>query len=150
MAWAAGDARRRPQAVGSPLPIPGGVSERSDERTEETTGRGGAGLRPVRGGAGAAEPPPPVRLVREWKGPTVADLLRDEYAARLPGEVRSALRHLESGDFAAAEAQLPGEFAPILPGPALRRRRRTLRRWVAAVGAMALAAAVAARLLGGA
>lgn len=65
--------------------------------------------------------------MREWKGPTVADLLRDEFAARLPGEVRSALRHLEAGDLAAAEARLPGEFAAILPGPASRRRRRSAR-----------------------
>lgn len=124
------------------------VNERGDERTEETSGRGGAGLRPVRGAPGGAEPPPPVRLVREWKGPTVADLLRDEFAARLPGEVRSALRHLEAGDLAAAEARLPGEFAAILPGPASRRRRRSTRALLGGI-VVALAAVAAAWARGG-
>src|SRR5689334_5651250 len=78
------------------------------------------------------EPPPAVRLVREFKGLTVADLLRDELAARLPGQVRSALRHVERGDFEAAERALPGEFAPVLRGPGHFRRERRL--WFAIVG----------------
>lgn len=90
---------------------------------------------------------PPVKLVREFKGPTVADLLRDEYVARLPGRVWSALRHIEDGDFAAADAALPGQFAPILAGPGerLRTRRRRLGWLLAAVGALAVAAAWALR-----
>lgn len=145
-----GRSRRGPLCSGGRWPRSDsrGVNERGDERTGETSGRGGAGLRPVPGAPGGAEPPPPVRLVREWKGPTVADLLRDEYAARLPGEVRSALRHLEAGELAAAEARLPGEFAAILPGPASRRRRRSAR---ATFGVLivALAAAAAAMARGG-
>lgn len=72
----------------------------------------------------SGEPPPPVRLLREYKGPTVSDLERDDVADRLPGRVTSALVHLEHGDLAAAEGELPGQFAPILPGP-----RRTLTWW---------------------
>lgn len=123
------------------------MNERDDERADGAAGHG-AGLRAVRGAAGPATPPPPVRLLREWKGPTVADLLRDEFAARLPGEVRSALLHIESGDLAAADAQLPGGFAPILPGPSAR-RRPSRRRLVVVAAALALAAAAAASFLGG-
>jgi hypothetical protein len=126
-----------------------GVNERGEERAGETSGRGGAGLRPVRNAMGSAEPPPPVRLVREWKGPTVADLLRDEFAARLPGEVRSALRHLEAGELAAAEASLPGEFGAILPGPAAHRRRRSTRALLCALGVAVLLAALVAWANGG-
>ena len=87
------------------------------------------------------EPPPAVRLVREFKGLTVADLLRDELAARLPGQVRSALRHIERADFAAAERALPGEFAPVLRGPGHVRRLRRL--WFAVVGLAAVLTAMA-------
>ena len=86
------------------------------------------------------EPPPAVRLVREFKGLTVADLLRDELAARLPGQVRSALRHIERADFAAAERALPGEFAPVLRGPGHFRRERRL--WFAFVGLAAVLTAM--------
>lgn len=65
-------------------------------------------------GTGSA---PQVRLRREWKGLTVADLLRDEIVERLPGQVRSALRQIERCDYEAAERALPGELAPLLPGP---------------------------------
>jgi len=60
---------------------------------------------------------PPVRLLREFKGLTVADLLRDELAERLPGQVRSALSAMEKGDWRTAEQAMPGAFAPVLPGP---------------------------------
>jgi hypothetical protein len=56
--------------------------------------------------------------------------------ARLPGQVRSALRHIERGDFAAAERALPGEWAPVLPGPGRRRRR-----WLLPVAVLAAAVA---------
>jgi hypothetical protein len=69
-----------------------------------------------------AEPPPAVRLVREYKGLTVADLLRDEILDRLPGQARAALHHLQRGDLAAAERALPGEFAEVLRGPGAGRR----------------------------
>ncbi len=119
-------------------------------------GHGGANglrqLRAVGGPLAGHEPPPVVRLVREFKGPTVADLLRDELAARLPGQVRSALRHLEHGDFAAAERALPGElapeWAPLLPGPGHRRRERRLLFAVVGLAAIVAAAAFAAWLAG--
>ncbi len=105
-------------------------------------------LRALPGDALATDDLPPVRLVREFKGPTVADLLRDEFAAQLPGRAWSALRRLEVGDFAAAEAALPGEFAPILPGPGGRSRRR---RWrvLAVVAVLAFAAAAVLSALSG-
>ncbi len=92
--------------------------------------------------------PPTVRLVREFKGLTVADLLRDEIVERLPGQARHVLRQIERGDLAAAERALPGEFAPVLAGPAPKRARR----WVliAVVGLAAVAAgALAATCFGG-
>lgn len=85
-------------------------------------------LRAVDGPVHGSASPPPVRLVREFKGLTVADLLRDELVERLPGQVRSALHHAERGDWQAAEAALPGEFAPVLAGPGHHRRSR--RAWV--------------------
>lgn len=107
-------------------------------------------MRALPGGGAATGDLPPVRLVREFRGPTVADLLRDEFAAQLPGRVWSALRRIEAGDFAAAEASLPGAFAPILPGPGHGARRCRRRVLVAVVTFGVLAAAVAAALLGGA
>jgi hypothetical protein len=105
-------------------------------------------LRALPGSGLATGDLPPVRLVREFKGPTVADLLRDEFAAQLPGQAWSALRRIEVGDFAAAEAVLPGDFAPILPGPGGRARRR---RWrvAAAVAVLATVAAAVVAALGG-
>lgn len=81
-------------------------------------------LQRVSGPLGRAEPPPDVHLHREFKGLTVADLLRHEVVDRLPGQVRSALHHLQRGDLQAAERAMPGEFAPILPGPGHRRAER--------------------------
>src|SRR5262245_19313176 len=80
----------------------------------------GLGLRPGSGpgsGPGRGEPHH-VRLRREYKGLTVRDLVTDlSLAQQLPGKVRSALAHVERGDYAAAEAALPGHFAAVLPGP---------------------------------
>ena len=81
-------------------------------------------LQRVGGPLGRPEPPPDVHLHREFKGLTVADLLRHEVVDRLPGQVRSALHHLQRGDLQAAERAMPGEFAPILPGPGHRRAER--------------------------
>jgi len=87
---------------------------------------------------GPLEPPTAVPLRREYKGLTVADLWREDLVARLPGQVRSALRHIQNGDLAAADRALPGDFAPVLPGPGHRRaetrRRRLL--WVVLLGAV--------------
>lgn len=81
-----------------------------------------------------------MRLRREFKGLTVADLHRDEVADRLPGQVRSALQHLENGDLAAAEHSLPGEFGRVLEGPGSRRRAR--HGWFVLVGVLAIATGV--------
>lgn len=86
--------------------------------------------------------PPRVRLVREFKGLTVADLLRDEIVDRLPGQVRSVLHHVERGDFATAERMLPGDFAPVLPGPTPKRSAHRLWIALALVGAVVTAAAL--------
>ncbi|MBK8098570.1 MAG: hypothetical protein IPK26_15780 [Planctomycetes bacterium] len=80
---------------------------------------------PPEPGAGAQVPRPAVRLRRELKLPTVADLIRDDDAVRrLPGQARSALRHVQIGNLAAAETALPGGFAAVLPGPGEQRRAR--------------------------
>jgi hypothetical protein len=92
---------------------------------------------PVVGGA----PAPPVRLVREFKGLTVADMTREDLVAKLPGQVKTALRHIETGDLAAAERALPGRFAQVLVGPGHRRRSRRLG-WVVITVALAVAVAV--------
>lgn len=107
----------------------------------QTTGR--PLLQPVVGPVEGKEPPPPITLHREFKGLTVADLLQPDVAERLPGRARSALQHLQRGDLAAAEAALPGQWAPVLAGPGHRRNHRRLLGWLvaAAVASAALAAA---------
>ncbi|MFT7534694.1 MAG: hypothetical protein ACI85K_000643 [Hyphomicrobiaceae bacterium] len=100
------------------------------DETEETGDSGGKApsqLRVVSGPVDTTDAPAPapaVRLRREFKGLTVADLHRDEIASRLPGQVRSALNHIERGDLDAAERALPGQFAKVLAGPGYRRRYR--------------------------
>jgi len=98
-------------------------------------------LTPLEGQAQPPEMPPEVRLRREFKGLTVADLERDDVVARLPGQVRSALRHLRRGDLAAAEQALPGEFARVLAGPG--HRAAAPRRVAVAVVVLAVIAAAA-------
>lgn len=117
------------------------TGENDDGAPRDGAAAGGPRLRVVQGPVAGDEPPPPVRLWREWKGPTVADLLRDEFAARLPGVVRTACRHIERGDLRAAEQALPGEFARVLAGP---RRVRGSRRLAVALVALAAVAAAAA------
>ncbi len=102
-----------------------------DERDgDPALGRSAAGprdrlLRPVPdSGPTAPAAATPVRLVREWKGPTVGALLRDEdLAAALPGRAVRALSALQRGDLAGADAALPGELERVLIGPWQRRRR---------------------------
>lgn len=128
----------------------GGVTEHS--------GDDGDALPPPADGTGGTRPPGPrlhsshpsapgqdaptaVPLRREYKGLTVADLWREDLVAKLPGQVRSALRHIQHGDWAAADRALPGDFAPVLPGPGHRRaeaRRRRLLWWVVGVVLLAL------------
>ena len=58
---------------------------------------------------------PPIRLRREFKGLTVADLHTEEVALLLPGQVCSALEHIEIGDLAAAErAEQRGACGQVL------------------------------------
>jgi hypothetical protein len=110
-----------------------------DEATEPGDGAGrNAPWQAVPPASGDGSPPPPVRLLREWKGLTVADLLRDEIVERLPGQLRSALQHLERRDFAAAERAVPGEFAPLLPGPGAARTGRPGRWRLVLVGLAAV------------
>jgi len=99
-------------------------------------------LRKVAGPVAGSEPAPEVRLHREFKGLTVADLMRLEIAERLPGQVQKALRQIQHGQFAAADDALPGAFPPIFAGPGSRRRRRS-GAWlvVALLGASVAAAA---------
>ena len=110
---------------------------------EEGRRASGARLQRVDGPMGPVEPQPGVRLCREWKGLTVADLLRDEIVERLPGQLRSAVRHIERGDLAAADRAMPGQSASVLAGPGSRRRER---RWLVTlvVTAAVLAAFVVA------
>jgi hypothetical protein len=94
------------------------------------------------GGAADDRPPPTIRLVREYKGPTVADLMRDDaLVAALPGRVRSVLQQLERGDFGGADSALDAASGRILSGPFAPRRWR--RRLLLAM--LAVAAAAAAR-----
>src|SRR5262245_8453695 len=69
-------------------------------------------------GGGAPPPDPRVRLLREFKGLTVGDLVRDgQLVEQLPGRVRSAAEHLGRGEIAPAEQALPGTFGPDRPNP---------------------------------
>ena len=106
------------------------------------TPAGGKGLHRVVAPAAPEDAELPlIRLRREYKGLTVRDLLADQgLDSQLPGRVRSALAHLERGDLAAADRDLPGRFGSVLRHPGLwaTRRRRLL---VLAITLAALAAA---------
>lgn len=67
-----------------------------------------------------------VRLVREFKGPTVRDLLAgaDPRASTLPSGVRSTLRAIEVGDYARADAELEGTLGKLIAGPGARKHER--------------------------
>lgn len=84
-----------------------------------------------------------MQLCREWKGLTVADLYRDEFVGRLPGQVSKALAHLERGDLAAADQALPETAAAVLAGPGHRRYQYRLLAALVAVTAIAAATALA-------
>ncbi len=99
---------------GGPEDPPSGTG--ADDERRPTT------LRRVEGPIEVVGGPPPISLLREYKGLTVADLLRADIVDRLPGQVRTAMHHLPRGALAAAERSLPGEFAPLLPGPGAARR----------------------------
>jgi hypothetical protein len=109
---------------------------RGDSGGSDDSGAPGVG-----GGKGTPRPPfqalphtaseaedalaPAVRLRREFKGPTAAELLQDDdLVSRLPGKVRSAMNAIARGDLPAADALLPGGFGRVLAGPGRRDRRR--------------------------
>jgi hypothetical protein len=113
----------RPDPTADPAPGPGSWPLRFVGRESAAgDGRLGAPGAPL-------EPKPPVRLHREWKGLTAADLVRDELVARLPGQVRSALAKIERGDLAAADDLLPEMAAPRRPGSVLVGPGAATRRW---------------------
>lgn len=93
---------------------------------------GAAGLRLLPPPASAdpdPEPVPGTRLIREFKGPTVEDLI-DGSARRseeLPGQVQRVLAALESGDLPGAEAALDESLGSVLHGPGFARRQSDLR-----------------------
>lgn len=125
--WGASGWPRWLQGWGSGGRYVGDVSGDHDDngRPGDADGTAPARLRVVSGPVAATdamEPVPEVRVRREFKGLTVADLHREEIASRLPGQVRSALHHLEDGDVAAAEQAMPGQFAKVLTGPGHRPR----------------------------
>lgn len=118
-------------------------------RPGEADGTAPSRLRVVSGPAVAADPAEPVaeiRIRREFKGLTVADLHREEIASRLPGQVRSALQNLENGDVPAAEQAMPGEFANVLVGPGHRRRNRWRAFVIVGIVAVAAGSAIASWL----
>jgi hypothetical protein len=109
----------------------------------DASAKGPTPLRAVDGPLGPAEPPRTTRLRREFKGLTVADLHCAELVERLPGRVRTALRHLQRGDLAGADRVLPGEFAPVLAGPWQQHRARRRRMLMTALILLLLATTVA-------
>jgi hypothetical protein len=111
-----------------------------------------AGFLLLRGGGDTGESP--VKLVREFKGPSVRDLLHadPEELDLLPGRVRAMAMALEDEDLAEAERRIDRALGSILPGPTPtrgRRRRRPV--WIAIVACVAAAATVwlCTRLVGG-
>lgn len=83
-------------------------------------------LPPLRGAPAVADHGLNVRLVREYKGPTVRDLLAavEPPDAVLPGAVRGALRAIESGALERADAELEAAVGRLLPGPGARGHQR--------------------------
>jgi hypothetical protein len=70
------------------------------------------------------ETAPEVRLIREFKGPTVEDLLEEESvnSQKLPAQVRDVLHAIESGDYQTASSRLDESIGGLLRGPGFRRR----------------------------
>ena len=122
---------------------PDGGKDRGDlEPTGDASGSGTSTRLRCLSGAGATPPDleaDVARLLREFKGLRVQDLVRDsELTRQLPGRVQSALREIDAGDYAAADALLPGEHGVVLAGPGHNRiARRRLRRSVVVVAACA-------------
>lgn len=79
---------------------------------------------------GTADPAPPVRLRREWKGALLADLARDR--GGLPGRVVTSVEPVGGGN-----ALLP-RCGALLVGPGALRHRAGRRRRALAVGLVVL------------
>jgi len=76
-------------------------------------------------------PPPEVRLVREFKGPTVRGVLDlpDEAVDRMPAQLRRVLDAIQRGRVAEADDAMDGALGALHAGPGHRRRAgRTLTR----------------------
>lgn len=80
---------------------------------------------------GAPPTPVPVRLVREFKGPTLDGLLdlEEHEVARLPQRLEEVLEAVEDGALAAADDALDRALAPLHRGPGHHRPGR-LFRWM--------------------
>jgi len=90
----------------------------------------------------------PVRLRREFKGPTVREPAVDEAAvSRLPGRMRCVLAAIERGDLLAAERVLDTVTGRMFAGP-WQQQRRQRRWWLLAVIVLALAGAMTLALRG--
>ncbi len=68
---------------------------------------------------------PLVKLVREYKGPTVEDLLEhgDSEFDHLPGRIHGVLEAIEKGDLAGADRRLEESLGTLLEGPGSDQRR---------------------------
>lgn len=118
-----------------------------DDKEAPESGQG-LQLRSLPGGGRAPADPLEVRLRREFKGLTVADLVTDlALSERLPGQVRSALERIEEGDLAAADQLLPGHFGNVLAGPGHRKVRKSGLRWLLLSLAVLAAVVVVARMV---
>ena len=67
-----------------------------------------------------------VRVVREFKGTTVDDLVEGSHSDRLPGQVRPVLKAIEAGDLEAANRRLDVAMGSLLRGPGYARRDELL------------------------
>lgn len=84
------------------------------------------------------EPPPTIQLIREFKRPTVDDLIRsEETLERLPVQLRRVVQAVSMSELRRAEERLDRALGQLHEGPGYRRRRR----WRAARLALWLLAA---------
>lgn len=110
----------------------------------------GGTLRLVPGGllSGARVGQGEVRLVREFKGPRVDEMLAaaPEVVDRLPGVVRTMHEAVLEGDLEVAEARLDEAVGSLLTGPGSERRRGLSRRQRRALALLVAAVAAGAGL----
>ena len=77
-----------------------------------------------------------MRLVREYKGPTVRDVLlaKESDLARLPARVAALERAVQRGDYAAADAAADGALDGLVQAVRVPRHRP---RWLLTIGLVA-------------